>query len=438
MRRFLVCLLAATTATMATTASAGPAGDAEPAGRGEAVSPSLAAFPDSAPPPFYPDKMNLLVWLDGQGRSHPVENARDWERRREHILANMQLVMGGMPPREGRVPLDVEVLETEDLPRLVRKKITYAATADYRVPAYLLIPRDRPRRLPAVLCLHGTGGPRGRTAGLGDDYPRYTLELAERGYVTIAPDYTLLGDNQVDPRAVGFASGTMMGIWSHLRAVDLLESLEEVDRERIGCCGVSLGGHNTLFVGAFDPRIKALVCSSGFDSFADYMGGNLTGWCQPRYMPRIAAVFEKDPAKMPFDFPEVLAALAPRPLFVHAPLEDHNFRVESVKRCVAAAGAVYRLWGAEERLTAVYPPGGHGFPPEIREAAYRFLDNALKSEEREEKEVSRSRRAARATRRRGSPTSRRPSRPGSRSSRGGWEPAGCESARPRWPPGREA
>ncbi|MDY0169760.1 MAG: acetylxylan esterase [Thermoguttaceae bacterium] len=328
-------------------------------------------------PPFYTDKMNLLVWQDPPGRFHPISNPDKWQRRRRHIIENMQLVMGPLPAPDRAVPLDVEVLETERLETVTRKKITYAATADYRVPAYLVIPNDRPGRLPAALCLHGTGGPRGRTAGLGPDYPRYTLELAERGYVTIAPDYTLLGDNQIEPSEVGFVSGTMKGIWNHMRAVDLLVSLPEVDAERIGCIGVSLGGHNTLFVGVFDPRIKALVTSSGFDSFHDYMGGNLKGWCQTRYMPRIETVFEKDPDKMPFDFPEVLAALAPRSLYIHAPLDDSNFRVESVKRCVAAASTVYKLWDAEDRIVAVYPPGGHGFPPEEREKAYEFLDEAL-------------------------------------------------------------
>jgi dienelactone hydrolase len=277
----------------------------------------------------------------------------------------------------------VQVVQTEELPTLTRKKITYAATKDYRVPAYLLIPKSeiRNQKFPAMLCLHGTSGPRGRTAGVGADYPRYTLELAERGYVTIAPDYTLLGENQTDPTAAGFASGTMMGIWSHSRAVDLLQSLPEVDPERIGCVGVSLGGHNSLFAGVFDPRLKVMVSSSGFDSFSDYKGGDLSGWCQPRYMMRIQDVYGKDPKKMPFDFPEVLAALAPRHVYVHAPLDDSNFRVESAKRCVEAASAVYRLLGVPDQIMAVYPPGKHGFPLEAREASYRFIDGALKAAE---------------------------------------------------------
>jgi dipeptidyl aminopeptidase/acylaminoacyl peptidase len=103
----------------------------------------------------------------------------------------MQLVMGPLPASDREVPLDAQVLQTETLSQVTRKKITYAAGKGDCVPAYLLIPHGLQGRAPAVLCLHGTSGGRGRTAGLGEDYPRYTLEPAERGYVTIAPDYPL-------------------------------------------------------------------------------------------------------------------------------------------------------------------------------------------------------------------------------------------------------
>ena len=108
------------------------------------------------------------------------------------------------------------------------------------------------------------------------------------------------------------------------------------------------------------------------------MHGNLSGWCQTRYMPRIETVYGKDPKRVPFDFPEVLACLAPRHIYVHAPLGDSNFRVESVKRCVGAASRVYGLFGSSDRIVAVYPPGGHGFPKEARQRAYEFVDRVLK------------------------------------------------------------
>jgi dienelactone hydrolase/DNA-binding beta-propeller fold protein YncE len=332
---------------------------------------------DPAQVPFYADKTNLLVWQGEQGKSFSIENESEWQNRRAHIIRNMEQVMGRLPRRDPSMVLDVQVLESERLEKVTRKKITYLAGKGDRVPAYLLIPNGLERPAPAMICLHGTSGPRGRTAGVGPDYPRYTLELAERGYVTIAPDYTLLGDNQTDPESVGYTSGTMKGIWGHMRAVDLLESLPEVDKERIGCCGVSLGGHNSLFLAAFDPRMKVVVCSSGFDSFADYMDGNLTGWCQKRYMPSIASKYDKDPKRLPFDFPEVLAAIAPRSLYIHAPKDDNNFKVDSARRCVQSASAVYRLLGAEHSLVAVYPSGPHGYPIEERERSYAFIDQVL-------------------------------------------------------------
>ena len=327
-------------------------------------------------PPFYPDRSKLLHWLDDLDASHLINRPEDWRRRRSHILANMSRVMGPLPKRDGS-QLDVKIITSERLATLTRKKITYLSSKGDRVPAYLLIPHGIRKPRPAMLCLHGTSGPRGRTAGVGKPYPTYTLELARRGYVTIAPDYTLLGENQTDPAEVGYVSGTMKGVFNHLRAVDLLASLPEVDADRIGCCGLSLGGHNALFIGVFDPRLKVVVTSSGFDSFLDYMNGNPTGWCQTRYMPRIETVFGKDPKRIPFDFPEVLAAIAPRRLYIHAPQDDTNFKVASARRCVEAARGVYQLLDAETNLVAVYPPGPHGFPLEQREAAYRFIDDAL-------------------------------------------------------------
>jgi hypothetical protein len=82
---------------------------------------------------------------------------------------------------------------------------------------------------------------------------------------------------------------------------------------------------------------------------------------------------------MPFDFTEILGALAPRPVFINAPLKDDNFEVSGVKDCVTAALPVYtRIFRAGNRLVAVYPDCAHDFPPEIRQEAYMFLDRWLK------------------------------------------------------------
>jgi predicted dienelactone hydrolase len=151
-----------------------------------------------------------------------------------------------------------------------------------------------------------------------------------------------------------------------------------VDPERIGCIGHSLGGHNTMFTAAFDPRIKALVSSCGFTSFPKYYGGKLKGWTSDRYMPLIASRYDSDPAKVPFDFPEVVAAFAPRAFFTNSPLHDDNFEVSGVRDCIAAAQPAYDLLGTKDRLKAIYPDCKHDFPPEARQAAYEWLDRWLK------------------------------------------------------------
>jgi dienelactone hydrolase len=166
----------------------------------------------------------------------------------------------------------------------------------------------------------------------------------------------------------------MKGIVNHIRAVDVLQSLREVDGKRIGAVGLSLGGHNSLFLAVFEPRVRAAVTSAGFNTFHKYYGGNLKGWTSNRYMPKIASDYGNDPARVPFDFTEVLGALAPRPVFVNAPISDSNFEVSGVKDCEAAARAVYRtVFAADDRLVARYPEGGHGFSADARQQAYDFL-----------------------------------------------------------------
>lgn len=344
-----------------------------------------AAIPAAAAPggrpPFYDDKDDLLYFLDPQGRRREVRTRSDWEKRRRHIVENMQLAMGPLPRIDHKMPVAVEVLQEARTPAYTWQRISYAAERGDRALAYLYLPAGLPRgrRTAAVVSLHGTTYRRYTATDESPGDTHYAQELASRGYVVIAPDYVFLSpDYKTDPYAMGYISGTMKGIVNHIRAVDVLASLACVDRKRVAALGLSLGGHNSLFLGVFDPRIRAAVSSAGFNTFRKYYGGNLKGWTSTRYMPRIASEYGSLPERMPFDFTEVLAALAPRPVFVNAPVKDDNFEVSGVRDCVAAAAPVYqKLFRAGDRLVANYPEGGHGFDPESRRKAYEFLDRWL-------------------------------------------------------------
>jgi pimeloyl-ACP methyl ester carboxylesterase len=339
---------------------------------------SLAAAPEKS---CLADHSRLLVYSTPEGQERPVRTVEDWAIRRRQILAGMELAMGQLPDRSKLTPLDVKVIERVERDSFVRLSITYLAEESDRVPAYLLLPKDRPagRRVPAILALHQTT-PLGKkeVAGEGGN-PNlaYAKELARRGYVVLAPDYPSFGDYPYDFRKSKYASGTMKGIFNHMRGVDLLQAREEVDLERIGVIGHSLGGHNAMFVGAFDPRIKVIVSSCGWNPFHDYYDGKLAGWAQDRYMPRIRDCFGLDPDRVPFDFYEVVAALAPRAFFSNSPLNDANFAVAGVKKAEPKAREIFAMLDATDRLQVRHPAGGHGFSPKVRQDAYQFIDRML-------------------------------------------------------------
>ncbi len=325
------------------------------------------------------DHSKLMVWRDADGKQHPVQSPQEWHRRRAAILAGMEQAMGPLPDRAQLPALDVKVDEEVAVPGFKRLKISLLAEGSDRVPALLYLPEPpSQRRTAAVLALHPTGPlGKGIITGLGKENRGYALELAERGYVVLAPDYPSFGDYPYDFKSDQYESGTMKGIFNHMRCVDLLVSRPEVDPERIGVIGHSLGGHNAMFVAAFDPRLKAIISSCGWTPFHEYYGGKIAGWTSDRYMPRLRDVYGLDPDRVPFDFYEVVAALAPRPFFSNSPLHDANFDVAGVRKAEATARVVYQLLGAADRLQVRYPDCQHDFPPDIRQEAYRFLDDAL-------------------------------------------------------------
>jgi hypothetical protein len=332
----------------------------------------------------------LLVSRGERGEELPVKDVAGWLRRRAEIVAGMEAVMGRLPGAEKRCPLEVKVEEEVDCGSHVRRLITYASEPGSRVPAYLLIPKSAlapgAAPVPGVLCLHGTNNivGHGVVVGLGTTPNRqYASELAERGYVTLAPNYPLLAKYQPDLKKLGWESGTLKAVWDNMRGLDLLESLPFVRRGGFGTIGHSLGGHNSVYTAVLDDRIRAVVSSCGLDSFLDYYGGDEKnwyfekGWCQTRYMPRLADYRGRLEA-IPFDFHELIGALAPRDVLIVAPLKDSNFQAASVDRIIAAARPVFALYGHPERLRVEHPDCEHDFPREMRDKAFQLFDEVLK------------------------------------------------------------
>jgi dienelactone hydrolase len=339
----------------------------------------LAAAPSS---PARLERTNLLIFRNEQGDVMPVKSVADWQKRRSSILQGMQEVMGPLPGKEKRCPLEVRIDDEVDCESYVRRLVHYSPEPNARVPAYLLIPKEilnNKTKAPAILALHQTHALGQKVVvGLGES-PNdvYGVELARRGYVVLAPPYPLLADYHPDVKALGYQSGTMKAIWDNIRGLDLLESLPFVKTNSFGAIGHSLGGHNSVYTAVFDERIRVVVSSCGLDSYLDYMNGNIKGWTSERYMPKLLE-YKDRLHDIPFDFHELMGALAPRHCFIIAPLGDTNFKWQSVDHVAKAAWQVYGLYGAPENLRVEHPDCGHLFPAEARERAYKLLDNVLK------------------------------------------------------------
>ncbi len=329
----------------------------------------------------------LLSYTDAKGRLHPVVSAQDWEIKRGQMLDSLQAVMGPLPALTQLPSFDIQYKDSLKEENYTRYLIHFRVAGNEYLPAYLYIParKDPHGKFPAMLTLHPTGAPGKQIiddGGIGNR--AYAKELAHRGYVVISPDYPSFGDmSDYDFQNDRYASGTMKGIFDHIRCVDLLQSMPYVDAERIGVIGHSLGGHNAMFVAAFDTRLKIVVTSCGWTELEYYdigpaaeerYGGRLGPFAQDRYMPLFRDKYQLDGDKIPFNFHEIIALIAPRWFFSNSPVNDSNFDVAGVKVGIEKAREAYHFLHAEDRLQVRYPIAEHDFPPETRQEAYQLID----------------------------------------------------------------
>jgi len=350
------------------------------------ISLSISAFGN--PSKEYSDSLKLLVYKTNFGKNKRVKTLAEWKMKRLQILDGMQKAMGLLPDRTKLPALNINILDSIKEEGYIRYAINFTVEQNELLPAFLYVPLPKgiPKKLPAMLVLHETD-PLGKKALSGissSPNKAYAKELAQRGYVVIAPDYPGFGDMEdYNFETDRYQSGTMKAIFNHMRCIDLLQARKDVDPKRTGVLGHSLGGHNALFVAAFDTRIKVIVSSCGWTLFDYYNNGKqntntLGPWAQEVYMPFIRDKYNLDASKLPFDFDEIIAALAPRPFFSNSPLNDANFDVNGVKKGIANASSVYRFFNAAQNLQVRYPGSGHDFIPEVRLEAYQFIDKALK------------------------------------------------------------
>jgi hypothetical protein len=324
---------------------------------------------------------------------HPKANlwkqpvtAEAWPALREELLANAKRILGTFPSEVSS--LEPAVLAEDDCGTYLRRKVSIQVQPGDRMPGYLLIPKSRRGRVPAVICFYGTTSGAGKetTVGLSGRAPgtppqrnnAFALDMVEAGLVAFAPDYLRDGERVKPGRRPydttdfyhEFPDWSIHGkdLWDTSRAIDYLQSLDFVNPDKIGMTGHSYGGHSTIFTAALEPRIKVAVANGPVSDFLHHgmHWGVPKGGGNSQSMPALRPYVLDHTLPLPLTFYQFTALVAPRPLLVgqaageRRPMEEENY---------SAVAAVYDALGAPERVRYHWYAGDHDFPPEARKAA---------------------------------------------------------------------
>lgn len=331
-----------------------------------------------------------------------ISNKENWESKRLSILRRAGTILGEAP-LENTDPVKSDILAETQRNGYKELKMQFPSGTGDLIKGYLLIPdhttASSPR--PAIIALHSTGPGASQTVGLEPKENRcYGMELVRRGYVVLAIDVISAGErvypgyepyftNEFYKKFPRWSAMDKM-IHDHKKGLDYLCNLDIVDPQRLGCIGHSLGGYNSFFLQAFDPRIKAAVSSCGLSpmgrSNSPYQFAR-SDWFvhfNPICRDYIRAGI------IPCDIHEIMALCAPRPLFNYSAKKDAVYCPSSVQmdndfdkwwhtvdEALNQISQVYELLGVAENFVRAEGDGGHDFPPDVREKAYNWLDKQL-------------------------------------------------------------
>lgn len=286
-----------------------------------------------------------------------------WRERGREALASH---LGYRPAPFGGKSI---LTERTEFPTFTREKHYMQTRTGLWLPAYLLVPKGVASPRPAVLALPGHDAPtdvqgRGAASIAGQDsslnYMRaFGLRLVEEGYVVLAADVIGVGELRDQGYKESVNGALLLGIpikrmmleQVH-EALDFLLARPEVDPERTGAMGISMGGELAMFAGALDPRVKYVVSSGFFYSYRDYA---LTHQ-HSLYIPGILNVL---------DIPDVAGLVAPRPMLLQIGEYDRFFKTKRVPELFETTQRAYQAAGAPSAVALEFYGHSHvmGTPP---------------------------------------------------------------------------
>ena len=327
------------------------------------------------------------------GSLSQIKTLNDWNTHKKRYRREMHEMLG-LEPMPQRTPLKATVTSKVQHEEFEVWNLHYQSMPRLYVTANLYVPKGLKKPAPAILyvCGHGRVKKDGVSYGNKVHYQHHGIWFARNGYVCLIIDTLQLGEiegihhgtynhNMWWWNSRGYSSAAVEA-WNSIRALDYLETLEFVDKNRFGVTGRSGGGAYSWWVSVLDERIMASAPVAGITSlknhvYAGYANsgrlahGVVEGHCD--------CMFHVNTYR--WDFDQVAALVAPRPLMILNTDDDRIFPLDGVTDVFNGARRIYDLHGARDKLGLTIVPGGHSDTQPLRVPAFSWFNRHLKNDE---------------------------------------------------------
>jgi hypothetical protein len=328
-----------------------------------------------------------------------IKSRADWEKRRPGLRRQF-LEMLGLWPLPARTDLKATVTGKIEADRFTIEKVHFQSSPGLYVTGNLYLPKKAKLPAPAILylCGHAKTVFDGVSYGHHVNYQHHPTWFAENGYACLIIDSLQLGEVQ------GLHHGTHnlgqwwwqtlgytpagVECWNAMRALDYLETRNEIDPKRIGVTGRSGGGAYSWWLAAADDRPQCIIPVAGIADLEAHLvegiaprfrSGVISGHCDCMYPINLYR----------WDFPQVAALCAPRPLLLANSDQDDIFPVPGYRRIIDRVRPIYELYDAGEKLGLLETTGPHKDTPELRRGAFLWMNRWLKGDDGNPKELTR-------------------------------------------------
>ena len=311
-----------------------------------------------------------------------VRSLEDWQARRGEYRRQLEEMLGlwPMPERTELKPVITGKLEHSEF---TVEKLYFQAMPRLYVSANLYLPKKLEGPAPAILyvCGHSRVMTNGISCGSKAGYQKHGAWFARNGYVCLMIDMLQYAEIQGEHHGT-YTKGrwwwnsrgyTPAGVeaWFGIRALDYLCARPEVDKERIGMTGRSGGGSYTWTVAALDDRVKVAAPVAGITDLQNQVvDGSIEGHCDCMFFLNTYR----------WDFPQVAALIAPRPLLIGNSDKDDLFPLDGVVRLYTQTRRIYQLYGKTNQLGLLITEGPHSDTQELQLPVFRWFNRFLKGQ----------------------------------------------------------